>query len=346
MTRDGTVRWGLLGAAKITEVEMGPALLRTPRCRAQAVASRRVGAARALAERLGAPSAYGSYEELLADPAVDAVYNALPNALHKEWTVKALAAGKHVLCEKPMGMTAEEVREMADAARAAGRVLMEGFMWRFHPRVARVRELVDGGRVGQVRLVRTTYTFDLAAAGDVRSGSVDDDIRLDPTLGGGALTDLGSYCVSGLRVYARSRPTRAVGHRSSAAGRRVETQISGEVTFAGGVVGQFFAALDLPGGGHVEILGTGGRIRMANAFRIRPSQGPFAIEISTPDGTWTQEPVPYLDQYELELQHFVSVLLDGADPMVTLEDSLENARTLEAIRSSWTDGPVDIAGDG
>jgi D-xylose 1-dehydrogenase (NADP+, D-xylono-1,5-lactone-forming) len=339
---DPVLRWGLLGSAKIAEAEVGPALVRSPRSVVGAVGSRKLESAKRLAEVLGAASAYGSYDELLNDPAIDAIYNPLPNTLHKEWTVAALRAGKHVLCEKPMGMTAAEVREMIDVAKAADRRLMEGFMWRFHPRVARVCDLIADGAVGELRLVRATYTFDLAAASDVRSGSVDSDIRLNPDMGGGVLTDLGSYCVNGLRTYSGARPVSLSSRRSSTAGRRVETTVSGEITFDNGVVGQFFAALDVPGGGHVEILGTGGRIRMANAFRIRKAQAPFDIEIQRPDGSWFTESQPFLDQYQLEVDHFASVVLDGTPQLITPEDSLENALILESIRRSWDEGPVEV----
>ncbi len=341
MTKD-EVRWGILGSAKITESEVGPALLRTRRSRVHAVASRRREAGEALAAALGAPKVYDSYEELLADPEIDAVYNPLPNVLHHRWTIAALEAGKHVLCEKPMGMTGAEVRDMKAAAKKADRVLMEGFMWRHHPRVARVRQLIADGVIGDVKLVRATYTFDLAGAADVRSGPVDDDLRLNPEMGGGALTDLGSYCVNGLRTYAGSRPSEVMSWSGSAPGREVETTISGEVRFENGVIGQFFAALDIPGGGRVEILGTGGRIRMNNAFRIRKSQAPFIVEIEAADGTVTQQSFEFLDQYDLELEHFVSIVLDGAVPLVTVDDSLDNALTLESIRRSWSQGPMQV----
>lgn len=334
------VRWGVLGTAKITQAEVGPAMNAASRSRIQAIGSRRLDAARALADELGAPDAYGSYEEVLAAPDVDAVYIPLPNTMHREWTLAALAAGKHVLCEKPMGLDAAEVEEMADAARAAGRVLMEGFMWRFHPKVRHVLDLIDDGAVGDVRLVRATYTFDLAAAADVRAGRFEDDIRLDPARGGGALTDLGSYCVNGLRTYARSTPAVISSDARRGAGREVETQISGELQFENGVVGQFFAALDVPGGGHVEILGTRGRIRLPNAFRTRRAQGPVLIERQDADGTWSTEELAFADQYELELDQFADVVLDGAAPVVTLEDSVENARTLELIRRSWHEGAI------
>jgi predicted dehydrogenase len=336
------LRWGILGAAKIAQTEMGPAILRSPRNRVQAVASRRWPAAEKLATALDAPTAYDSYQRLLDDPQVDAVYVALPNSLHADWTVAALDAGKHVLCEKPMALSAEDVRRMAEAAGRAGRVLMEAFMWRFHPRVDRILSMIADGAIGEVRLVRATYSIDLAAATDVRSGTVDEDLRLSPELGGGALTDLGSYCVSGLRTYAGGRPVSLRSWCATAPGRAVETTVSGQLAFDNGVVGQFFAALDVPGGGHIEIAGTGGRIRMANAFRMRATQEPFQIERQHPDGTWSAEVTPFLDQYQLEVDHFAEVVLDGATARISLADSLDNALTLDAIRRSWKEGDVEV----
>jgi predicted dehydrogenase len=339
------VRWGILGSAKITEVEIAPAMLKTPRSRIVAIGSRKLESARKLADSLGVESAYGSYAELLADPNVDAVYVPLPNTMHAEWTIAALKAGKHVLCEKPMGMSSAEVKAMVAAAREADKVLMEGFMYRFHPRISRIKELLSLGTIGDVKLVRATYTFDLGAAKDVRSGSLDEDIRLNPDLGGGAVSDLGSYCISGLRLYAGSRPKSVVSWRHSSQGRAVETMISGEIAFENGVIGQFFAALDIPGGGNIEILGTKGRIKMANAFRTRAEQGPITIEIHNLDKT-TLEILPFQDQYELEIAHFISLILDDKkSDVVSMEDSIVNAFTLEAIRQSWVQGEVNVPTD-
>ncbi|WP_341718469.1 Gfo/Idh/MocA family oxidoreductase [Micromonospora sp. FIMYZ51] len=337
------LRWGILGAAKIVEAEMGPAMLRSPRNTVRAVASRRLDAAEKLAAALDAPVAYDSYPQVLADPEVDAVYVAVPNALHVDWAIAALEAGKHVLCEKPMAMSADDVRRMNTAASRADRVLMEAFMWRFHPRVEKVLAMLADGALGELRLVRATYTFDLAAAGDVRSGSVDEDLRLNPDLGGGVISDLGAYCVSGLRTYAGGRAVSVRSWCSSAPGRAVETTVSGQVTFDNGVTGQFYAALDVPGGGQVEILGTGGRIRMSNAFRIRAAQAPFDIERQLPDGTWTSESTPFVDQYEAEIDHFAAVVLDGVPQRITPTDALDNALTLDAIRRACDEGEVTVS---
>jgi len=335
-----TVRWGVIGSAKITEVGLGPAIAADPRSELIAIGSRRPDAARASADALGASRAYGSYEELLADPEIDIVYNPLPNSLHHEWTLKALRAGKHVLCEKPMGMTPDEVREMSDEARARGLFLVEGFMWRYHPRVRHVLDLVRD-RIGPLRLVRATYTFDLGAATDVRSGTRNADIRLTPELGGGALGDVGSYCVNGMRTYAAGRVTRVTSERL-AMENGVETRISGQLDFDNGVVAQFYAALDIPGGGVVELLGARGRIRIPNAFRTRAEQGDLLLEIWDADGARHDETLPFIDQYELEVTQISSVLLDGAEPVIGLDDSLDNAIVMNAIRRSWTEGIVEL----
>ncbi|MFV0425668.1 MAG: Gfo/Idh/MocA family protein [Beutenbergiaceae bacterium] len=331
------VRWGIIGSAKITEVGLGPAVLADSRSRIVAVASRRIDAATASATALQAERAYGSYDELFADPDVDIVYNPLPNSLHHEWTMKALAAGKHVLCEKPMAMTQAEVQQMADAADAANLFLMEGFMWRFHPRVARIQELA-ARKIGPVRLVRTTYTFDLGAATDVRSGSVTQDIRMTGELGGGALGDVGSYCVNGLRTFAQGHAIDVSSYRKVGS-TGVETQVAAQIQFDNGIVGQMYAAIDVPGGGHLEILGDGGRIRVPNAFRTRAEQGDLTIEIYDQAGRQVQvETLPFIDQYTLEIEHVAQVLLDGQAPTITLADSIDNARTIDAIRASWDAG--------
>lgn len=334
------VRWGIMGTAKITEVGLGPAITGDPRSEILAVGSRRAEAAAETAAKLGAPRSYGSYEELFADPDVDIVYNPLPNSLHYEWTLKALQAGKHVLCEKPMGMTEAEVAEMAATAEANGVMLLEGFMWRFHPRVPYIQQLVEN-EIGPARLVRATYTFDLGAATDVRSGGVTSDIRMTKELGGGALGDVGSYCVNGLRTYSggsavRVSSTRQLGETG------VETRVAAQIDFDNGVIGQFFASIDIPGGGHVEILGARGRIRVPNAFRTRQEQGDLIIEITDAAGNRREETMPFIDQYTLEVEQIARVLLDGEEPLIPLADSIDNARTIDAIRRSWDEGTVEI----
>jgi predicted dehydrogenase len=301
------------------------------------VGSRRLDAAEAFAAQVGVQRAYKGYDALLADDDINAIYVALPNSMHAEWTIAALEAGKHVLCEKPMAMNMAEAQAVIDAAERTGHVLVEGFMYRFHPRIAKLLQLLHEGVIGQVRLLRATYTFDLASNTDVPKGEVEEDIRLNASLGGGALNDLGSYCVNGVRAYGNSRVTAVQSWRDPRTDRRVETACAGQLQFDSGAIGQFYAALDMPGGGFVEIVGTAGRIRVANAFRIRSWQGPVRLDIDTGDRI-TTEYFPFINQYELEIAHCAAQVLDGAPEVVSREESLQNAATLEAIRVSWRCG--------
>ena len=183
------LRWGLLSTARINRALIPP-LRASPRNELAAVASRGRERAEAYAREWSIPRAFGSYEDMLADPGIDVIYNPLPNRLHAEWTIKAAQAGKHVLCEKPLAMTVEEVDAMAAAAQQAGVVVAEAFMYRHHPQTLKVKEMVERGEIGDLRLVRGSFTFNLTHPGDV---------RLDPALGGGSLRDVGCYPIS----YAR-----------------------------------------------------------------------------------------------------------------------------------------------
>ena len=334
------VRWGAIGAAKITDIGIGPAIAADPRAEFIAIGSRRLDTAQAAAARNGAARAYRSYDEVLADPEIDIVYNPLPNSMHHEWTIKALEAGKHVLCEKPMALSLREAQEMADAAVANDRLLIEGFMWRYHPRVPRVLELIRDA-IGPLRAVRIAYTFDLGAAADVRSGTLAKDIRMTPELGGGALGDVGSYAVNGIRTYAGGRAIKVVSELVKEE-QGVDTRIAGQITFDNGVIGQFYAALDIPGGGIVDLLGARGRIRIPNGFRTREEQGDLVIEVWDAAGVRHDETLPFEDQYVLEIRQISSVLLDGAEPIISLEDSVGNATVLDAIRRSWSSGIVNL----
>ncbi|KRC51984.1 hypothetical protein ASE16_02655 [Leifsonia sp. Root227] len=342
MTQDstGTVHWGVLGTAKIVETGLGPAIVRDPRSELVAIASRSSAKAGEFASRLGAERGYGDYRELLADDSIDIVYVPLPNAMHREWVIAALEAGKHVLVEKPLALTAADARAMFDAAKSADRQLIEGFMWRYHPRVERVQQLIRD-EIGPVRLVRIAYTYDLTAGygGDASAAAM--DIRYSASNGGGALGDVGSYTVSGLRTYAGAHPVEVSG-RLLASDHDVDTRFAGEILFDSGVVGQFYVGMDLPGGALLDIQGDRGRLRMANAFRTAEEWGDPTIEVHPYAGESRRETVPFADQFDLEVAAVASSLLDGVAPVITPDDSIENAETLDAIRRSWTEHTVNM----
>jgi predicted dehydrogenase len=326
------LRWGILGAAAIARLEVGPAIVASARSRLVAVASRRLDVAERLGAELGDVRAASSYRALVEDPEIDVVYVALPNAVHAEWAIAALEAGKHVLCEKPLGMTEAEARAMTEAARAHGRVLVEGFMWRQNPRVQRIRELLGEGALGEPRHLRARYA--------VRSAALDDPaiaastFRLSPQLGGGALADLGCYCVDALLLAADREPLSVTSTRTSLPGLEIETTVAAQLDFPGGAVGQLYATMEAPGRSELEILGTRGRIRMPAAFRTRPSDERLELELEL-GGTRTHETWPYESQYGAEIAHLEAVILDGAPPLVTLEESVRTARTVDRIRSRW-----------
>src|SRR3954462_10282243 len=195
------VRWGVLGAANIAVKKVIPAMQQGRWSEVTAIASRDLEKARRAAEQLGVPVVYGSYEELLADPAVEAVYNPLPNHLHVPWSIRAMEAGKHVLCEKPVGLDAEDARKLADAAARTGRLVAEAFMVRHHPQWRRAREIVASGRIGEARAVQTLFAYYLTDPGNIRN-------RAD--IGGGGLYDVGCYAVSTARYIFGGEPERVI----------------------------------------------------------------------------------------------------------------------------------------
>ncbi len=200
---DRKLRWGLLSTARINRSVIPP-LRMSPRNELVAVASRSKDKAEAYAKQWDIPRTFGSYEEMLADPGIDVIYNPLPNSLHAHWTIEAARAGKHVLCEKPLAISAAEVDAMVEAAKQAGVVVTEAFMYRHHPQTLKVKELVDGGAIGRLRMVRGSFSFNLSREGDV---------RLDPALGGGSIWDVGCYPISYARFIIGAEPIEVFGRQ-------------------------------------------------------------------------------------------------------------------------------------
>ena len=250
------VRWGILSTARIGGAVIGGAR-ETDAAEIVAVGSRSEASAQAFAEAHGIPRAHGSYEALLADPDVDAVYVPLPNGMHVDWSVKALQAGKHVLCEKPMDRRPARVTSRPSTSReAAGLVLSEAFMWRHNPQTVRLRALLDEGVIGNPRLVRASFSFPLAATTDV---------RLDPALDGGALMDVGCYCVSGARLAAGAEPL-SVSAEAVTGPSGVDLRLTGLLRFDGDVLATIDCGFDMAGRGELEVVGSDGRILLADPW--------------------------------------------------------------------------------
>lgn len=318
----GVLRWGILGAAHIAARRVLPALARSQRHAAAAVASRDIERARGFAARFSIPRVHPSYEALLADPEIDAVYNPLPNALHRLWTERAAAAGKHVLCEKPLGVSAEEAASMAAVCAAHGVVLQEAFMYRHHPQIDRLLELLRAGTVGAPWLVRAWFSFTTGPG----------NIRLDPALGGGGLLDVGCYAVNIGRLVL-GEPVSAAAEGVYENG--VDVRLSGLLACAQGRAVLIDCGVAAPLRQGCEIVGTDGTISLARPFQ--PEEDPAALVITTPQGARTVE-VPGANQYTLMLDAFAGTVLDGAPLRYPPADAVANMRALDALARAARSG--------
>lgn len=317
------LRWGLLGVARINRALIPP-LRASSRSELVAIASRSLDRARRYAEQEQIPRAYGSYEAMLADPDIDVVYNPLPNSLHAEWTIKAALAGKHVLCEKPLGVTVAQVDAMAQAAHEAGVVVAEAFMYRHHPQTLKVKELVDSGAIGRLRLVRGAFTFTLSRTVDV---------RLDPALGGGGTWDVGCYPISYARYAIGSEPLEAFGWQGVGASG-VDEAFAGQLRFADGVYAQFDCGFRAPFRAHLEIVGSDGAIDVAHPFKPGLDE---QIHVTRGDRMETIV-IPGQELYVGEVEDMADAILNGQAPRVSLQDSRGNVAAIVALLRSAREG--------
>ncbi len=319
--RVAQVRWGVLSTANIGAKAVAPAIARSANGRLLAVASRSGDKAARYAETFGMERHYGSYQALLADQDIDAVYIPLPNSLHLEWTIKALESGKHVLCEKPLALSVAECLRMEEAARLSGRVLMEAFMYRFHPRIALARELVASGRLGTVRLIRAAFGFTVADP---------TNIRLQPELGGGSLMDVGCYCVDVARLLLAAEPDEASA-RAVWSGSGVDVHLIGRLGFGNACL-SFDCSLDTVRQEYVEVVGTEGRLRLDKAFL--PGTAATAIDLVTRAEGETRFEVQGVDEYQLMVERFADAVLAGSAPDYTARHAAAGMAALEALYAS------------
>jgi len=320
------VRWGVLSTADIALTKVIPGLRRSPRSEVVAIASRAEGPAAAAAERLAIPRAHGSYEALLADPDIDAVYIPLPNHLHAEWTIKAARAGKHILCEKPLAMTAADAQRMIDACRDAGVLLMEAFMYRQHPSWIAARQLVESGRIGRLQVVDSWFSY---FNDDPRN------IRNIAEAGGGALYDVGCYNVNLSRMLFGSEPIRVHSAVRRDPNLGVDTVTSGVLEFEGGGIATFTCSTRTEPDQRVDIYGTEGRIGIEIPFNIPPDR-PTRIFVTAggdPPVAPATETMTFdtADPYACEADRFADAVLDGVPLPVEPEDAVANLRVIEAI---------------
>src|SRR5256712_1599115 len=321
------LRWGIISTAGSGIRGVTRARLRSRPGPAVAIASRELARAREVAAKFQIPRAHGSYEALLADPDVDAVYNPLPNTLHPEWTIRAARAGKHVLCEKPLAIDARRAQTMVDACRAAGVLLQEAFMYRFHPQITELRRLLASGAVGVPWLARSAFTFPVGS---------DDDIRLNPALGGGGLLDVGCYCVSISRLLMGEPKAMTA---SGAFDRGVDVRLAGLLTFAVGAA-LVVLGVRLPYRQFCEVVGAEGTITLPRPFQ--PEEDP-AVLLVRRGGQDERVEIPGTNQYTLMLDHMGACILQRQQPQFPPEDAVANLRVLDALQASARSGsPVGL----
>jgi len=316
MPSTGPLRLGIIGTGGILDRFL-PGAHRSTSIEVVAVASRDDERARRFAAERKVERAYGSYDALLADRDVDAVYIPLPNSMHHEWTVRSLRAGKHVMAEKPYSTSAAEVDEAHDLADAAGLVLTEGFMWRHGPHA--LRFVAELPRIGELRTIRSTFSFSIES---------EDDIRLSRELAGGSLMDVGTYCVSAARLIAGREPLAAIGVAWPAASG-VDERFSGILDFGEGVVATLTSGFRSDHSG-IEAIGSAGALRLDYPFAGR------ATKLTGPDGF--EEAIPAVDPYELELDDFAAAIRGEHPVRLGRADALGQARALAALYESAATG--------
>lgn len=311
-----TLRWGILGPGRIATRMVG-AVAASARGNLVAVASRDAGRAARFAADHAIPTSFGSYAALVASPDVDVIYIALPNHLHAEWTIRALDAGKHVLCEKPLALTVEEVDAIAAACARTGRIAVEGFMYLHHPQVLRTLELVRSGALGRLEVVNGTFSFFLTD---------DADPRVDPGMGGGSLWDVGCYPVSMARRIAGEEPDR-VGALARFDARGVDRTFLGQLHFPGDLYAQFDSGFAAPHRERIEVVGSDATLVLDNPFLSEP-YGPPATLTMRRDDTSSAVAVESVDQVRAEVDDLAAAIIDGTPPRVDLAFSRGNVATL------------------
>ena len=321
------VRWGVLGTAKIAVEKVIPAMQLSQHCLIYGIASRSPDNARAVAEKLGIAKAYGSYEELLADPEIDAVYNPLPNHLHVEWSIKAIEAGKHVLCEKPIGLTSGEGERLLEAEREHPRLkVMEAFMYRHHPQWQRAKRLVDEGRVGELRTIQSFFSYYNRDPNNIRNQS---------GIGGGSLMDIGCYSISLSRFIFETEPRRVFGIVEYDSEFGVDRLASGIMDFGRGT-STFTCSTQLVPFQRVNIFGTEGRVEIEIPFNAPPDR---PCRMWHQSGETVEEIVLEIcDQYTIQGDLFSQAILNDTAVPTPLEDAVANMRVIEALIESSKNG--------
>ncbi|MCL4541335.1 MAG: Gfo/Idh/MocA family oxidoreductase [Chloroflexi bacterium] len=323
------LRFGVISTARIGVSQFIPAVQSSSElCVVSAIASRDLTQAQRVAAQLNLPKAYGTYDELLSDPDIDAVYISLPNRLHAIWARRAAEAGKHVLCEKPLARTVSAAREVAESCAQRDIILMEAFMYRHHPQHTKVKELLAAGAIGEIHIIRASFCFTLR--------NPDSNIRMNAELEGGALMDVGCYAVNASRFLFEAEPIAASAfeHRDPVYG--VDVSLGGILLFSEGRLGIVDCSLETGSGGRYEVAGSEGMIIADRAFT--PGTNPVTIRLIRGNNVETFE-IPATNQYALEADHFARSVAEGK-LLQPAEDGVANTYIIEALYQAAAQGTI------
>ncbi len=310
-----SIRWGVLGCARIARTQVVPAILRCANARLQAVASREPAKLAEFRELFGDFTAHASYQALLDDPAVDAIYVPLPNSLHREWAIRAMRCGKHVLCEKPLALNSEEAGEMIRTARECGVLLMEAFMYRYTDRVRQISRVLASGALGEIRSVNSTFRFFLDR---------ENTIKEKPELGGGAMYDVGVYPLNLISLVTDAEPVSVSAECFNPS--RVDVNLSAILRYESGLIASLHCGFNAFGRMHSEIIGSAGMLLAPDTFLDDAGQ----LSLHTKAGC-ELIPVAGSDRYGAEIGDFSAAILEKRAPGLNLDESLRNMRTLDRI---------------
>ena len=324
------IRWGILSTANIGMEKVTPAIMRSAHSEVMAIASRDLGKAQAAASKLGIPKAYGSYEELFADPEIDAIYNPLPNHLHVPMTVAAAKAGKHVLCEKPIALSAAEAEQLRECP--PDRIVLEAFMIRFHPQWLRAREIIRSGELGEIRAINAVFTYFNADAGNVRNQA---------DIGGGGIMDIGCYPITAARFLFEGEPSRVVALVERDPDFKTDRLASVLADFGGGRQLNFICSTQTTGEQSLQVLGSKAKLEITIPFNAPPNERTaITIDTGAPfDGSLARrEILPACDQYTEQAEAFALAVL-GQQPLPWgIEDAIASMKVIDAIFESEKTG--------
>ena len=325
------IKWGILSTANIGLRVVVPAIQNSKNGEVVAIASRTLEKSQQAAQETGVPKAYGNYLELLEDPEIEAIYNPLPNSLHAPWTIKAIQHDKHILCEKPLAVTPEEIDAIQAASETNGVLAMEAVMYHFHPQTQRVLEIVSQGLIGVPQLVASAFSYNLPDP---------NDIRLVANLGGGVMFDVGSYCVSVARTVLGKEPVQVFGQARIGPESDTDEIFAGILTFDEGEQSTFGCSLHGPRDQWYKITGTEACLTVPVPFAPGSDDRKLILRTGWQRGKESEEEiiVPGVNQYQLMVEHFVECIISGEKPYISLPESRSNLVVVDALLRSAREG--------